>query len=153
MFKFCLLVFIGLVPSLVLAEVNFGECPNGAPMPMLLMINDCIADECNLMAGEPLTVTASGIVSPIDSATATAHISAYLDGLNLGFVIPPHLENACVRGIYEGCPLTEGTPFSYSLVSDSLEAPARGVAVEIEVGLAGDGGVPLACVRFNAVIN
>ncbi|XP_053698613.1 mite group 2 allergen Gly d 2.02-like [Sabethes cyaneus] len=153
MFKFHLLVFIALVPSSLLAEVYFSECPNGAPTPLLLKINDCIADECNLVAGEPLTVVASGIVSPVDSSSATAHISAFLDGLNLGFEIPPHLEDACLNGIEEGCPLAEGSAFSYSLVSDSLEAPARGVSVEIEVGLVGDGGVPLVCVRFNAVIN
>ncbi|XP_058812961.1 uncharacterized protein LOC131677256 [Topomyia yanbarensis] len=151
MFKIYFL--LALVPTMVLSDVSFTACPNGAPTPTILKVNDCMADECNLVAGEHISAYASGIYSPTDSATATAHISVFLGGLDLGFELPPHLEDACSVGIEGGCPLIADEAFSYLLSSDSLDVPARGVAVEIEVGLTGDGGVELVCLRFNAVVN
>ncbi|XP_055524984.1 uncharacterized protein LOC129718333 [Wyeomyia smithii] len=150
MFKFFLLA---LVPAMAMAAVEFSACPNGAPTPTTLTVNDCSGSPCQLTAGAPVDALATGIVSPADSATATAHIVVRLGGLDVGFEIPSELENACAVGITGGCPLTAGTAFNYALVDDSLDVPARGVEVEIEVGLTGDGGVALGCLRFNAVIN
>ncbi|XP_058812960.1 uncharacterized protein LOC131677255 [Topomyia yanbarensis] len=146
-------LLVALLPALAMAAVSFTACPNGAPTPATLTVNDCSGDVCNLYAGQHISAVASGIVSPADSASVAAHISAFLGGLDLGFEIPPHLADACAVGIEGGCPLSAGMTFSYSLNADSLEAPARGVPVEIEVGLIGDGGVALACLRFNAVVN
>ncbi|XP_058812958.1 uncharacterized protein LOC131677253 [Topomyia yanbarensis] len=151
MFK--LLLVAALVPAMTLAAVNFSPCPNGAPTPTSLTVNDCSGDVCQLLAGGRVDALASGIVSPADSATATAYVVVRLGGLDVGFEMPPELEDACAIGIQGGCPLTSGTAFNYALNDDSLDVPARGVAVEIEVGLTGDGGSALGCLRFNAVIN
>ncbi|XP_058812308.1 uncharacterized protein LOC131676921 [Topomyia yanbarensis] len=150
MFKFLLVA--ALVPAMTLAAVSFTACPNGAPTPASLTVNDCSGDVCTMTAGQAVNALATGIVSPIDSASATAHITVRLGGLDLGFVIPQELANACTVGIQGGCPLSAGTGFNYALFDDSLDVPARGVAVEIEVGLTGDGGVALGCLRFNAII-
>ncbi|KAL1384629.1 hypothetical protein pipiens_013010 [Culex pipiens pipiens] len=150
MFKFLLVA--ALVPAMALAAVNFSACPNGAPTPATLTVNDCAGSVCTLTAGAPLTATASGIVSPVGSATATANIVARLAGLDTGFQIPDPLRDACQVGLVGGCPIVAGNAFTYTLNDLSLDAPARGVQVEIEVSLAGDGGSALACLRFNAVI-
>lgn len=131
---------------------SFFVGPNGAPTPATLTVNNCAGSECVLVAGQPLNAVASGIVSPVGSATATAHIIARVAGLDVGFELPPALANACQAGLVGGCPIVAGTPFDYALVDDNLEAPARDIPVEIEVGLTGDGGVALACVRFDARI-
>ncbi|XP_058812959.1 uncharacterized protein LOC131677254 [Topomyia yanbarensis] len=151
MFKFLLVA--ALVPAMALASITFRECPNEAPTPSLLTVNDCEGEVCEMTAGAPVQAMAYGIVSPVDSATATAYVIVRLGGLDVGFEIPPELVDACAVGIQEGCPLSSGVAFSYQLIDDSLDVPARGVAVEIEVGLTGDGGVALGCVRFDAVIN
>ncbi|XP_053698616.1 NPC intracellular cholesterol transporter 2-like [Sabethes cyaneus] len=151
MFKFFLLA--ALVPAMVMAAVDFTACPNGAPTPSSLTVNDCSGGVCSLTAGGPVNALATGIVSPADSASATAHIVVRLGGLDVGFEIPAELEDACAVGIQGGCPLSAGAAFNYALNDDSLDVPARGVEVEIEVGLTGDGGVALGCLRFNAIIN
>ncbi|EDS36661.1 conserved hypothetical protein [Culex quinquefasciatus] len=150
MFKFLLVA--ALVPAMALANVAFTGCPNGAPTPASLTVNQCSGDVCILQAGQPLTATATGIVSPVGSATASAHIVARVAGLDVGFEIPPALVNACQVGIEGGCPVVAGTPFTYTLNDPSLDAPARDIEVEIEVGLTGDGGSNLGCLRFRARI-
>ncbi|XP_058452591.1 NPC intracellular cholesterol transporter 2-like [Malaya genurostris] len=145
--------FVAMVPAVVLSDVSFVECPNGAPTPILLKINDCTADECILVSGQPISAIVSGIYSPIDSNTAKAHISSFVGGLDTGFEISPELEDACSTGIDGGCPLTADVAFSYSLESNNLDVPARGVEVEVEIGLTGDGDVELTCLRFKAIVN
>ncbi|XP_062550298.1 uncharacterized protein LOC134215060 [Armigeres subalbatus] len=150
MLKFLLVA--ALVPAMAMAAVNFRACPNGAPTPTTLTVNACSGSECILVAGQPVNARASGIVSPVGSATATAHIVARVAGLDIGLELPAELENACVVGLVGGCPIVAGTAFDYVLFDDNLEVPARDIPVEIEVGLTGDGGAALACVLFDARI-
>ncbi|EAT33897.1 AAEL013835-PA [Aedes aegypti] len=150
MFKFFFVA--ALVPAMAMAAVNFRACPNGAPTPASLTVNNCSGDECILVAGQALNARANGIVSPVGSASATAHIVARVAGLDVGFELPPELTNACQAGLVAGCPIVAGTAFDYVLIDDSLDAPARDIPVEIEVGLTGDNGIALACVRFDARI-
>ncbi|XP_058452715.1 mite group 2 allergen Lep d 2-like [Malaya genurostris] len=151
MFKFLLVA--ALVPAMALANVSFTACANGAPTPTSLIVNDCSGDSCVLTAGQPVNALASGILSPANSATAEAYITVRLGGLDVGFEIPETLEDACAVGIEGGCPLTAGSPFNYALNIESLDVPAAGTTVSIEVGLTGDGGVALGCLMFNAQIN
>ncbi|XP_058456688.1 NPC intracellular cholesterol transporter 2-like [Malaya genurostris] len=151
MFKFLLVA--ALVPAMALAAVDFTSCGAGIPVPDTLTVNDCSGSVCTLTAGEPVTAVASGIVSPVGSATAEAYIIVRVGGLDVGFELPEELKDACVTGIEGGCPVVAGTPFTYTLDDDSLDVPARGTTVEIEVGLTGDGDAALGCVRFDAIIN
>ncbi|KXJ82928.1 hypothetical protein RP20_CCG010580 [Aedes albopictus] len=150
MFKFFFVA--ALVPAMAMAAVNFRACPNGAPTPATLTVNNCAGDECVLVAGEAVNARASGIVSPVGSASATAHIVVRIAGLDVGFEMPPELTDACTAGLVGGCPIVAGSAFDYVLIDDSLDVPARDIPVEIEVGLTGDGGAALACVRFDARI-
>ncbi|XP_062550297.1 uncharacterized protein LOC134215057 [Armigeres subalbatus] len=150
MFKFFLVA--ALVPAMAMASVNFRACPNGAPTPTTLTVNACSGDECILVAGQPVNARASGIVSPVGSATATAHIVARIAGLDIGLELPAELENACEVGLVGGCPIVAGTAFDYVLFDDNLEVQGLDIPVVVEVGLTGDNGVPLACVLFDARI-
>ncbi|XP_001653758.2 mite group 2 allergen Gly d 2.02 [Aedes aegypti] len=150
MFKF--LILFAIVPAMAFAAVNFRVCSNKAPTPTTLTVNDCSGDNCVLVAKKPLYALASGIVSSVNSKTATTRIVARFLGMDLGFRTPPELTNACNGGILGGCPIVAGRAFNYVLVDDSLEVPAVNMPVEIEVSLTGDGGVALGCVRFNARI-
>lgn len=125
---------------------------NKAPTPTSLAVNDCSGDNCVIVARKPLYALASGIVSRVNSRTATTRIVARFLGMDLGFRTPPELINACAGGIMGGCPIVAGKAFNFALVDDSLEVPAVNMPVEIEVSLTGDNGVALGCVRFNARI-
>ncbi|XP_058464075.1 uncharacterized protein LOC131438221 [Malaya genurostris] len=147
------LLVAALLPAMTLAAVDFIPCDNNAPVAESLTVNDCSGSVCQLTVGEPLRAVASGIVSPIDSATAEAHIVVRVGGLNMGYEMPPEYEDACTNGIEGGCPLTAGTAFTYIFDSEVLDVPARGTTAEIEVGLTGDGDVALGCLKFNVVVN
>ncbi|KXJ78625.1 hypothetical protein RP20_CCG004032 [Aedes albopictus] len=147
-----LFLFVALVPALVLANVNFRPCPNRAPTPSRLRVNDCFGDKCVLVARKPLNAQASGITSRYDSATATTRIIARFLGKDVGYRIRPELSNACNGGIEGGCPVVAGNTYDFVLIDEVLEVPAINIPVEIEVSVTGDGGVVLGCVRFNARI-
>ncbi|XP_058451971.1 uncharacterized protein LOC131430752 [Malaya genurostris] len=151
MFKFLLVA--ALVPAMALAAVDFTPCGDGIPVPDTLTVNDCAGSECQLTAGEPLRAVASGIVSPVGSATAEAYIIVRVGGLDVGYEMPPEYQDACTTGIEGGCPIVAGTAFNYIYDDDGLDVPARGTTIEIEVGLTGDNDVALGCAKFNAVIN
>nr|XP_029715529.1 uncharacterized protein LOC115259156 [Aedes albopictus] len=150
MIKF--LLCVALVPAIALADVNFRACPDGVPTPESLTVNNCTESSCVLVPGEPLYALASGIVSPVDSDTATAYVVVRVDELEVVYQIPRDQVDACTGGIIGGCPIVAGTPFNYAVAYDELVIPANDFQVEIEFGLIGEGGVKLGCVRFDAYV-
>ncbi|XP_001653757.2 mite group 2 allergen Gly d 2.02 [Aedes aegypti] len=149
MFKFVLVA--ALVPALALANVNFRACPNRAPTPTSLKVNDCYGDNCVLVARKPLRAQAIGIVSRYNSNTATIKIIARFLGKDVGYRVRPELTNAC-KGVVGGCPIVAGRTYNFVFVDEVLEVPAVNIPVEIEVSVSGDRGVVLGCVRFDAWI-
>ncbi|XP_065074194.1 mite group 2 allergen Gly d 2.02-like [Ochlerotatus camptorhynchus] len=146
MFKFLLVA--ALVPAMAMATISFSACPNGVPAPTSLTVNDCTGNVCILVAGQPLYALASGIVSPIGSSSVTASIGARVSGVGPAYQIP--IVNT--GGIIGGGPVVAGVPFDYAVIENSVAVPARGVFGQLQVDLIGDGGITLACVRFNAEI-
>ncbi|XP_062551419.1 uncharacterized protein LOC134216571 [Armigeres subalbatus] len=152
MFKFLLIV--ALVPAITLAGVSFRPCPNNAPLPKSLTVNDCIGNDCVLVAKKSLYSVGVGLIGRFNSKTATTKLIARSrNGGDLGFKTPRGLVNACNGSISGGCPIVAGKAFNYSVYIDVLDIPAINLPVEIEVNLTGDSGVPLTCARFNARIS
>lgn len=115
-------------------------------------MNNCTESSCILSADQPLYALASGIVSTVESNTATAYIVVRLDDVEVDYQVPEEHVDACREGIVGGCPVIPGIPFNYAVANDNLTIPSGGFQVEIEFGLEGDGGVKIGCVRFDAYI-
>ncbi|XP_062551418.1 mite group 2 allergen Lep d 2-like [Armigeres subalbatus] len=150
MLKFFLLVT--LIPAIYMADINFRRCPNNAPVPQTLSVEGCAGNKCILIPGKSLHSVGTDIIGRINSKTATTRIIARTLGIDLGYRVPRELVNACNGSIVGGCPIVAGRSFNYSVYIDRLEVPAFNIPIEVEVNLTGDGGVPLACARFNARI-
>ncbi|XP_058812955.1 NPC intracellular cholesterol transporter 2-like [Topomyia yanbarensis] len=148
-----LLLLVSLVPALVLGITPVRQCPNGAGLPATVDINGCTALPCPIQNNSPIVAHGLDIVSPVDTATLTAHISVRLLGLEIPFPIPPELVDACAAGVEPGtCPVSVGQVFDYTLDHPGMELPVVGVTVQVEVGLTADNGAHVTCVAFDAQI-
>ncbi|XP_058812956.1 NPC intracellular cholesterol transporter 2-like [Topomyia yanbarensis] len=142
-----------LLTAMVLAQTPVRQCPNGAPLPATVKINDCTVSPCDLVNNAPILAHGWNIVSPVDTVSLTAYISVHLLGLEIPFPIPEELVNACENGVASGtCPVSVGQSFNYTLDHPGMEMPVVGVTVQIQVGLTAANGAAVTCVAFDGRI-
>uniref|UniRef100_A0A182JES7 MD-2-related lipid-recognition domain-containing protein n=2 Tax=Anopheles atroparvus TaxID=41427 RepID=A0A182JES7_ANOAO len=150
MYKFLLIA--ALLPAIVFGQTPFRACSGGRPTPASVNIVGCSALPCTITSGVPLTAIGIGIVSPVATPTLTAHLTARLLGLDVGFEIPEDLRDACAVGISgASCPIAAGQTFDYEL-NYAMELPLTGITVQVEVGLTAADGTPVTCIEIDATI-
>uniref|UniRef100_A0A182TA14 MD-2-related lipid-recognition domain-containing protein n=1 Tax=Anopheles maculatus TaxID=74869 RepID=A0A182TA14_9DIPT len=150
MYKFLLIV--ALLPAVAFGQTPFRPCIGGGPTPASVNIEGCTALPCRVVSGSPLVAHATGIVTPVATPTVEAHIVARLLGLDVGFVIPDELADACTVGITgASCPLSAGTEFDYTL-NYAMTLPLTGITAQVEVGLTAADGTTITCIEIDAQI-
>ncbi|XP_062558571.1 uncharacterized protein LOC134223442 [Armigeres subalbatus] len=151
MIKF--LLFATLMVPAILAQTPVRQCPNGAPMPQSVNINDCTGSPCPIRNGQRLLAQGVGITSPVATNGLEAYITIRLGILQIPFPMPEGLEDACSMGTPPGtCPVSAGQVFDYDLDMEGQSLPLSGVTVLIEVGLRADDGSHVTCLQFDALI-
>uniref|UniRef100_A0A182QN58 MD-2-related lipid-recognition domain-containing protein n=1 Tax=Anopheles farauti TaxID=69004 RepID=A0A182QN58_9DIPT len=151
MYKFLLIVGVFL-PAVVFGQTPFRPCRGGGPTPASVNIEGCTVLPCRVVSGVPLVAHATGIRTPVATPTVTAHIVARLLGLDVGFVIPEDLADACAVGISgASCPLSAGQEFDYTL-NYAMQLPLTGITAQVEVGLTAADGTKITCIEIDAQI-
>uniref|UniRef100_A0A182PQU6 MD-2-related lipid-recognition domain-containing protein n=1 Tax=Anopheles epiroticus TaxID=199890 RepID=A0A182PQU6_9DIPT len=146
------LLIVAILPAIAFGQTPFRPCRGGGPTPDSVSIEGCTELPCTIVSGSPLIARATGIRTPVATATVEAHITARVLGLDVGFRIPEDLADACAVGITGAtCPLAAGQQFDYTL-NYAMTLPLTGITAQVEVGLTAADGSTITCIEIDAQI-
>lgn len=122
--------------------VKFIDCGSSAGEVVMVDINPCVSQPCQLHKGQSYSVNVT-FKSAVESQTSTALVHGIIAGVPVPFPIP--IEDGCKSGIQ--CPIQNGQQYHYqnSLPVKSEYPPIK---LTVEWELKDDNKNDLFCIKF-----